>query len=235
MEFISIIYRFKILDSSDEVFNLTIHPVHISLIANIPKNLPSWTHLEFNQCPNCILPSKKYKYCPLASHLVGIVSRFNRLLSFDEIQVEISTKNRLIAKKTSVQRALQSMMGLIIAASDCPHTVFLKPMARFHLPFSDEVETLYRATSMYLLAQYFIKKENGSPDFELNDLMDLYNQLHIVNTSIADRLRLASKTDSTVNAIVLLDIFTKVLPKAIDESLKEIQYLFKSFIKNRKP
>jgi phosphoribosylaminoimidazole-succinocarboxamide synthase len=125
------------------------------------------------------------------------------------------------------------MMGLIIAASDCPHTVFLKPMARFHLPFSDEVETIYRATSMYLLAQYFKKKEKGKADFTLIELMDMYDQLHIINTAIASRLRIAGETDSTVNAIVLLDIFTKTLPKAIDESLREIQYLFKPFFKKK--
>lgn len=230
MEYISINYRFKIPDNTDEVFDLNIHPVRISLVENMPETLPHWTHLEFHQCPNCSLSSKKYPNCPLASHLVGIVSRFNRLLSYDEILVEISTRNRLVSKKTTVQRALQSMMGLVIAASDCPHTVFLKPMARFHLPFSDEVETIYRVTSMYLLAQYFIKKENGHPDFELTALMDMYNQLHVVNTAIASRLRVAGETDSTVNAIVLLDIFTKTLPRAIDESLQEIQYLFKEFI-----
>jgi hypothetical protein len=104
-------------------------------------------------------------------------------------------------------------------------------MARFHLPFADEVETLYRATSMYLLAQYFKKKANKTPDFKLNGLNKIYHNLHLVNTSLAYRLRNASQTDSTVNALVLLDVFTKTLPSAIEESLKELRYLFADYLK----
>jgi hypothetical protein len=34
----------------------------------------------------------------------------------------------------------------------------VKPMARFHLPLASEEETIYRATTMYLLAQYFLRE-----------------------------------------------------------------------------
>jgi hypothetical protein len=84
---------------------------------------------------------------------------------------------------------------------------------------------------MYLLAQYFKKKKKKIPDFNLNGLNKIYHNLHLVNTSLAHRLRNASPTDSTVNALVLLDIFTKTLPNAIEESLKELQYLFKDYLK----
>lgn len=144
------------------------------------------------------------------------------------------SQKRTISNVTTAQRGIRSLMGLIIAVSDCPHTLFLKPMARFHLPFSDETETLYRATSMYLLAQYFRKKANKKPDFKLAGLTEIYRNLHLVNTSIAHRLRNASQADSTVNALVLLDIFTKTLPKAIEESLQEIRHLFSPFLDKSK-
>ena len=50
--------------------------------------------------------------------------------------------------------------------------------------------------------------------------------MHIVNTTIARRLRAASKTDSPVNAIILLDVFTHVLPLSIENYLQEIKHLF---------
>ncbi|MCK4835925.1 MAG: hypothetical protein KAT17_04775 [Candidatus Aminicenantes bacterium] len=234
MNELTVQYRFKLENQPDEIFNLKIDPRTLSLQDNKPESLPEWARLEFYQCPNCPLISSRFPYCPLASNLVNIVSRFNRFLSYDRIEVEIVSQERIISNFTTAQRGLRSLMGLIIAVSDCPHTVFFKPMARFHLPFSDEIETIYRATSMYLLAQYFIKKSKGKPDFKLKGLTRIYHNLHLVNTSIAHRLRKASQTDSTVNAIVLLDIFTKALPKAIEESLKEIQYLFTPFLEKTK-
>ncbi len=234
MKNITVQYRFKLAKQSDEVFNLNIDAQTLSLRNNIPDALPDWTKLEFYQCPNCPLLPSQAPHCPLASNLVNIVSRFNRLLSYDPIEVEVTSQKRIISNLTTAQRGLRSLMGLIIAVSNCPHTVFLKPMARFHLPFSDETETIYRATSMYLLAQYFRKKEKNKPDFELDGLTEIYHNLHVVNTSIAHRLRNASQTDSTLNALVLLDIFTKTLPNAIDESLQEIRYLFMPFLNKSK-
>ena len=234
MKDISVQYRFILSKQSDELFDITIDAQTLSLKDNLPDTLPDWTKLEFYQCPNCPLSPTKTIHCPLAGNLVNIVSRFNRLLSYDQIEVEVISQKRIISNVTTAQRGLRSLMGLIIAVSDCPHTLFLKPMARFHLPFSDETETIYRATSMYLLAQYFRKKANKKPDFKLTGLTEIYHNLHLVNTSIAHRLRNASQADSTVNALVLLDIFTKTLPKAIEESLQEIHHLFAPFLNKSK-
>ena len=57
-----------------------------------------------------------------------------------------------------------------MATSGCPHMDFFKPMARFHLPLANAEETVYRATSMYLLAQYFLQREGKEADMELEGL-----------------------------------------------------------------
>ena len=233
MEPLKIQYRFRLKDQPDEVFELNIDPQTLSIQNPPPASQPEWTRLEFFQCPNCPLIPAESPNCPLASQLVGLVSRFSRILSYDRIEVEFRSQERKISQATTAQRGLRSLMGLIIAVSDCPHTVFFKPMARFHLPFSDEIETIYRATSMYLLGQYFIKQRKGKPDLKLKGLSLIYHNLHMVNTSIAHRLRNASQSDSMVNAIVLLDMFTKSLPKAIEDSLEEIEYLFSPFLKRK--
>jgi len=85
-------------------------------------------------------------------------------------------------------------------------------MARFHLPFADVDETLYRATSMYLLAQYFRQQEGKAGDFELEGLKHIYDNIQLVNAAVADRLRAATKTDATVNAIIILDTFAQAIP-----------------------
>ena len=47
-----------------------------------------------------------------------------------------------------------------------------------------------------------------------------------VNAGLAERLREATHEDSTLNAVVLLDVFAKTLPMVIEESLEELRHLF---------
>jgi len=167
-----------------------------------------------------------HTHCPLAVNLVNIIYELDTLYSYHQIHVKVIMENRTISQETTVQKALGSLMGLVIATSGCPHTRFFKPMARFHLPLADAEETISRVTSMYLLGQYFMQEEGHTVDFHFKGLMQIYENMHIVNKETAKRLRVAGKTDSAVNAIILLDIFTYVLPMSIDSQLQEIRHLF---------
>ena len=230
MDTVTIRYRFTFPDGSQESFNLQLDAQDLELVGNTPEVLPSWTKLDFHQCPNCPLNTRTHPHCPLAADLVNIVKRFERLVSYDEIHVDVITEERTISQDTTAQRGASSLMGLVMATSGCPHTVFFKPMARFHLPLANEEETLYRTTSTYLLAQYFLKKEGQEADLELEGLSKIYHNMQVVNNTIAERLRAATETDSTVNAIILLDIFAKALPYIIEDSLEELRYLFTPFL-----
>jgi hypothetical protein len=101
-------------------------------------------------------------HCPLALNLVEIVNAMEGLLSYENVRLETIVEARQIIQETTVQQAARSLMGLRIATSGCPHTKFFKPMARFHLPLSTTEETVYRATTAYLLSQYF-KIIDGRP------------------------------------------------------------------------
>ena len=225
-------YRITLPDGKVEVFDLNFDSQTIDLLNNIPEKLPEWTNLEFEQCSHCPLKPDDSPHCPLAANLVNIINHFDGLMSYQNLQLEVVTTNRTISKKTTAQDALSAMMGLVIPATGCPHTAYFKPMARFHLPLAGADETIYRATSMYLLAQYFLKKQGKVPDLDFKGLKKIYQNMQILNASIAERLRAASKTDSSVNALVLLDMFTMVLPIAIEESLEEIGYLFKPYLQS---
>jgi hypothetical protein len=52
---------------------------------------------------------------------------------------------------------------------------------------------------------------------------------------MAHRLRAACEKDAPVNAVTLLDMFTKILPWSIDESLAEIEYLFRPWLSDLAP
>ncbi len=230
MQTLTIKYIFTLSDNSKQVFNLRLDSQNLYLIENTPEILPPWTKLGFHQCPNCPLTTNTHLYCPMATNLVYIVKRLECLISYDEIHVDVITEERVISQDTTAQRGICSLMGLISATCGCPHTAFFRPMARFHLPFATEEETIYRSTSMYLLAQYFLKKDDQTVDLEFKKLSKIYNNIQIVNTAIAERLRAATETDSAVNAVILLDMYAQTLPCVIEESLDEIRYLFSPFI-----
>lgn len=161
--------------------------------------------------------------------IVDIARHFDGIVSFDEIDLEVVTEERVVTQRTTAQRAISSLLGLVMATSGCPHTAFFKPMARFHLPLASEENTIYRVSGMYLLAQFFLQKKGLPADPGLNGLARIYQNMHQVNLHIAKRLKSATTTDSSVNAIVLLDSFTNTLPYVIEEHLDEIAYLFKPF------
>jgi hypothetical protein len=83
-----------------------------------------------------------------------------------------------------------------------------------------------------LLAQYFLRKEGHNPDFEMEKLKALYQNLQVVNMGLANRIRSATKEDSAVNAIILLDTFAVSIPVVIEESLDQLRYLFQGYFRN---
>jgi Domain of unknown function (DUF6901) len=222
-------YRFTLEDKSLEVFNIELDSKSLESTLLPPKQLPSWTRLDFHKCTHCPLSSRTHRHCPLAARLVKVVSRFDGLLSYDRAHLEVITEERHVSSETSVQRGIGSLIGLVIATSGCPHTAFFKPMARFHMPFAGREETIYRATSMYLLAQYFLKKQRRKADFSLKGLQLIYRNMQIVNAAVIERLRSVTESDSMVNAVVVLDIYAKTVDMMIERSLQNVRELFTPF------
>jgi hypothetical protein len=231
MAIIKFQYIFQFPDDRQEIFDLHLDSESLDLIGDTSNELPSWTNLDFRQCPNCQLTIQTHPNCPVAVHLVQLISACKNVLSYDVLHVDIISPERIVSKTTPAQKGMSSLMGLIMATSGCPHMSFLKPMARFHLPLATAEETIYRATSMYLLAQYFIRKQGRDADLELEGLAKIYYNIELINKAMADRLKAITDKDTAVNALILLDIFAMTLPFAIDESLEEVRHLFTPYLK----
>jgi hypothetical protein len=200
------------------------------------SDAPAWTALEFHQCPNCPLSAERVKHCPMALNFVPLVELFARLRSYEEVTVQVQTPERVVGKRTTVQVALRSLMGLLAASSACPRVDFLKPMAHFHLPFSSEQETIYRVASGYLLAQYLLREKGEKADPKLDGLKARYQELQQVNQAMADRIRHIADdpqiklADGTINALSLLDVFAQTVPLSIDATLKDLQPAFAQYL-----
>ena len=227
---IEISYKFTIADSAPETFNLKLDPTTLELIDNIPSDLPAWAALGFHQCPDCPLSQDDQTHCPAAANSVSLVSGFARVLSHEWITNEVTTAERCYVQEVPAQRGISSLMGLIMATSGCPVTTFFRPMARFHVPWASQEETTYRATSMYLLAQYLRKRDGMSADLELDGLAIIYEKVRAVNRAFIERLRAATEEDSAINAIVVLDTQALSITWSIDSALEELRPGFKPYL-----
>jgi hypothetical protein len=227
---LQISYRLSFEDGSQREIDLRFDSRTLERIDIEADDPPAWTALTFEQCRNCPLAADDHPHCPAALSVMKLVSGCAGMFSYTDVHVTVTTPERITSGNTTLQRAISSLLGLSMSTSGCPHTVFFKPMARFHLPLAGEEETIYRATSMYMLAQYFLIKDGREPDTDLSGLVDIYQAMQVVNTAMAKRLRAASDKDAAVNAIVNLDLFAKAMPYSVEESLEEIRYLFTPYL-----
>ncbi len=230
MKDISIEYHFQLEDNTTITFPVLLDGKTLQLQENPDSEYPDWARLSYHTCPNCPESFKHEIICPVAASLSGMVSHFETLLSFDQVYLSVFSEEREIKQKTTIQRAVASYMGLVMATCGCPRTLFLRPMARHHLPLASESETIYRAFSMYALAQCFIRMDEDEPDDNFQGLQEKYTELQIVNKAFVERLRAASKSDSSVNALLNLDVYARAMPYVIEEKLDEIRYLFEHYL-----
>jgi len=228
VEQISFSYHFRGIDRSDASFDFSIALDPLTLVHDAPEmaSPPSWVKLGTHQCPGCPLDTAEVSLCPAAVSLVELVDRFDTLMSYDEVDVEVVSAQRTYSATTTVQKALSSLVGLHMATSGCPVLGALRPMARFHLPFANQSETLFRAAGAYLISQYFLKQKGGEFDSSLDGLSALYEQIHLINLSLAKRLREISVSDAGLNAVTLLDLFAQGVPRSIRDSLNEMEHVF---------
>jgi hypothetical protein len=186
----------------------------------------AWAQLEHKKCKHCPLKKEEHPECPVAKNLAVVAEAFKREKSFEKVVVEVITAERTYRKDLRLKDGLFSLFGLIMATSDCPLMEFLRPMARFHLPFSTLKETMVRSVSFYLLKQYFVAKKGGQPDYDLTDLQKLYDALEEVNRGMAERIRSMSDEDAEANSIVILDTFAQILADQLSNKLPDLDKLF---------
>ncbi len=216
------------LDSGEQRTYEIILDEHLRL-ANPPDaaSLPAWVGLDEKKCPGCTLDSTQEEYCPAAVGISGLLNQFKDLNSTRKARVEVQTAERTYVKDTDLQEGLFSIMGIIMPASGCPALKFLRPMARFHLPFSTIDETEVRAVSLFFLSKYFDDGPQRDFDDYLDELGAKYKMLQTVNDCLIERIRLMEKTgDVNKNAVVILKVLSQALTMEIGSRLQGIRHLF---------
>jgi hypothetical protein len=141
----------------------------------------------------------------VAAGLVDVVEAFKDSVSYEEVDVEVETRDRTYRKRAPLQAAISPLVGIHMVTSGCPILDRLRPMVDTHLPFMSPAETTYRTLSMYLLAQYFRQRAGKAPDWEMKGLVDFLAEVRRVNGAFCRRLAAIRIKDASLNAVALLN------------------------------
>jgi hypothetical protein len=232
---ISYHYTFTFPDGRTKEFDVKLDAVTLALIRQKDPLYAQWAKLSYHQCSICPLHVAASEYCPVAVSLEELVEFFKDSISYEEVDVTIRTEARMYTRHVSLQKGVSSLLGIYMVTTGCPVMEKLKPMVRFHLPFASPEETMYRVISMYLFAQYFIYKEGGKPDWDLEDLVKIYNDIKIVNQSFFERLSALQIQDASLNALAILHNFANYVTFAIDDDmLQRIKLTFDAYLTDKK-
>jgi len=158
--------------------------------------------------------------CPSAMAITDLIPHFEKMNSFERCTVKVTTSDREYIKECDIQHGLQSLFGLVLATSGCPHMEFLRSMAKFHLPFSNSEETIVRALSFYLLKEF--SKDATLKTFSINELKENYDKLSVVNVSLCERISSLEKLDASKNAIIVLDTFSQMFNVEFELDFEDI-------------
>lgn len=223
-------YRFTFANGKVHEFYIELDKENLSLRFPHKDSYPDWTRLSHHQCANCPLNEKDSPRCPVAQNLVDVIEFFKDAVSHERAKVEISSESRTYSKETALQDGISSLVGIVMVTSGCPIMDKLKPMVKTHLPFATGEETMYRAISMYLLAQYFTYKRGGKPDWDLDNLAKIYEAVRVVNKSFCQRLSSACVQDANLNAVIHLDCFADRAAFSLEEKhLDTFEKLFEAY------
>ncbi|TNE74703.1 hypothetical protein EP331_01040 [bacterium] len=223
-------YTFVLEDGTSKSFTIDLDPDTLDIQVE-HSTFPDWTRLEVSQCPNCPLTKEVTPYCPIALNMKHITEFFSGLFSYELADVTIVTPDRIYKKRVAIQDSLSSLMGIVMVTSGCPVLDKLRPMVRNHLPFASIKENLFRVISMYFMAQYMRSRKSLKPDWTLEGLADIYDEIKIVNQTFCERLGRLFEKDANLNAIVILNCLAEFASLSIKQNLLEdFESIFSAYL-----
>lgn len=187
----------------------------------------SWTALEFQKCPHCPLKKENSPQCPVARNLDRVVEDSKAAVSFTRAKVTVSTAERSYVKECAAQDGLRSLFGLLMACSGCPHLDWLRPLARYHLPFASTDENLFRILSLQLVED-FLGGDDGTAKKSQHRIAERYKAVEKVNHTFKNRIRTYCQGDADKNAIAALDIFVQLFTYQMESNFSALRAQFKA-------
>lgn len=227
------LFSYKFTDANQSEFLIDVNvDENKNLIVdknNMPIELLEKAKLNFHKCSNCPLQDK-VEYCPAGLAILNTTHHFEDINSYEKYAITVSSKNRIYSNECDIQKGLQSLFGLIFALSGCPHTTFLKPMAKYHLPFSDSEETIIRVLSFHLLNNFAdsLSQTNNQTktilEVNIDKLKKNYEQITTINHFLIKRIESIEHKDAARNAMIVLETFSQMLKMEFEFNFEDIKY-----------
>jgi hypothetical protein len=226
-------YRFTSSQNRIREFHVRLDRNSLGMVARERPTYPAWTALTHHQCTNCSLRPEDHSRCPVAANLVEVVEYFRDGVSCELTDMEISTEHRTYKKRGPLQDGLSALAGIYMVTSDCPILDKLRPMVQSHLPFATREETTYRAIAMYWLAQFFLKQQGQEPDWSLEGLARIYEDIVTVNRCFRERIAEVQLADAGLNALFRLECYAHFTNRLIlRKNLGEIERVFRPYLED---
>lgn len=210
-------YTFVFPDGTTKQFVVRLDAERLEILREEPaREPPAWTELTYKQCQNCPLDPSRHRRCPVAANIVDLVEFFRDFRSYDEVEVRVRGRDREYVKKTALQNGVSPLLGIYMVSSGCPVMNKLRPMVATHLPFMTSEESSYRMLSMYLMAQWFIRQEGGTPDWSLTRFVEMMGECQRTNSAFCGRLRSLGIQDASLNALGILNSLGEITSLSVE-------------------
>lgn len=213
-------YRITLSDNHEFNYRVEIDRDYDPVIAT---DAPSWARLDHEKCSNCPLDRSSHRFCPAAVDLHRVIEDFRGLPAFQRADVHVLTAEREYHKEVSLETALRSLLGVLMATSACPVLCRLKPMARQHLPFASNQEFILRTVSLYLMRQYYHMREGRKADWELKGLVRMYQELQLVNQAFWQRIYATCEGDSNLKVFLSFFSMASSVSYSLEAQLQKIR------------
>lgn len=230
MDITKVQYKLVFEGGKEKLLELHLRSDNLTPVGWVPASPPEWATLENHKCSNCPLEPGKNAYCPATLNLFKLVEECNELDLLDTVKLVVTTADRAVVVSATVQKALGSFIGLLMATSDCPHAAYFRPVARFHLPLANEMETIYRAVTAFAMAQFVRRQAGKEGAADLEGLFDIYKNLETVNTGLSVRLKSAGKEGAISKSLMEWDVFSGMFPMRAEEVVDKMRPLFSAYL-----
>src|SRR5262249_60069197 len=107
-------YTFRRADGRQKQFDVQLDYDNLAVVPVPRDSYPDWTQLSYCQCPNCPLQQDAHPRCPIAVNLVDVAEFFGDALSYEPMEVTVEAAGRTYSKKTSLQDAVSSLIGIFM-------------------------------------------------------------------------------------------------------------------------
>jgi len=226
-------YKLVFADATEKVLDLHLRTDNLTPVAWLPAKPPEWAALDNHKCSNCTLSSDKHAYCPAALNLSRLVEECNDLDLLDTVKLVVKTADRVVVVSATVQKALSSFIGLLMATSDCPPASYFRPVARFHLPLANEAETIFRAVSFFALGQFMRRQAGQEGEADIKGLFEIYASLEVVNAGLSARLKTAGLDGAIAKSLMEWDVFSGMFPMRAEEVMDKMRPLFSAYLQDK--